>query len=141
MALERTLGIVKPDAVEQRKVGEVVAMIEASGLSIHAMRMIHLSRPQAEGFYEVHRGKPFFDELVRFMTRGPVVVMALEGEGAVLRYRELMGATDPAKAAAGTIREKYGTHVGENACHGSDSPENARVEVNYFFPGFELGSP
>ncbi|MDH5493860.1 MAG: nucleoside-diphosphate kinase [Myxococcales bacterium] len=139
MAIERTLSIIKPDAVEQHKIGEVVAMIEGAGLQIRAMRMIHLSRPQAEGFYAVHRERPFFGELVEFMTRGPVVVMVLEAEGAVAAYRALMGATNPAEAAEGTIRKAVGTNVGENACHGSDSAENARIEVGYFFPGYELG--
>jgi nucleoside-diphosphate kinase len=139
MAVERTLAIIKPDSVEQHHIGEIVAMMEGSGLTLLAMRMIRLSRPQAEGFYAVHRARPFFGELVEFMTRGPVVVMALEGEDAVARYRKLMGATDPAKADAGTIRKRFGSNVGENAVHGSDSAENARIEVAYFFPGFEVG--
>ena len=139
MALERTLSIIKPDAVEKHKIGGILAMIEESGLVIRAMRMVRLSRPQAESFYAVHKERPFFGELVEFMTRGPVVVAALEGEDAVTRYRELMGATDPAKADEGTIRKAYGSNVGENACHGSDSLENARKEVSFFFPGYELG--
>jgi len=139
MALERTLGIIKPDAVEKHKIGEILAMLEGSDLTIKAMKLIRLSRPQAEGFYAVHKERPFFGELIEFMTRGPVVVMALEGNDAVTRYRAIMGATDPAKAEGGTIRKKYGTNVGENACHGSDSLENARIEVNYFFPGYEIG--
>ncbi len=139
MAVERTLSIVKPDAVEKNSIGGIVAMIEAAGLKVKAMRMVRLSRPQAEGFYHVHRERPFFGELVQFMTRSPVVVMCLEGENAIARYREVMGATDPAKAPAGTIRKKYGSNIGENACHGSDSPETAAFEVSYFFPGYELG--
>lgn len=139
MATERTLSIIKPDAVEKHKIGEILAMIEGSGLVIKAMRMVRLSRPQAEAFYAVHRERPFYGELVEFMTRGPVVVAALEGEDAVARYRELMGATDPAKAAEGTIRKAVGSNVGENACHGSDSLDNARKEVSFFFPGYEVG--
>jgi nucleoside-diphosphate kinase len=139
MALERTLSIIKPDAVEKHRIGAILAMIEGSGLVIRAMRMVRLSRPQAESFYAVHRERPFYGELVEFMTRGPVVVAALEGEDAVTRYRELMGATDPAKANEDTIRKAHGTNVGENACHGSDSLENARKEVSFFFPGYELG--
>jgi len=140
MAVERTLGIVKPDAVEKNEIGEILAMIEDAGLVIRAMRMLRLSRPQAEAFYAVHRERPFFGELIQFMTRGPVVVVALEGDNAVTRYRELMGATDPAKADEGTIRKKHGTDVGENAVHGSDSSENAKTEIGFFFPGYELGS-
>src|SRR5690349_5969122 len=120
MAVERTLSIVKPDAVEKNRIGAIVAMIEGAGLKVRAMRMIHLSRKQAEGFYYVHRERKFFGELVEFMTRSPVVVMCLEGENAIARYREVMGATDPDKAAAGTIRKQHGSNIGENACHGSD---------------------
>jgi nucleoside-diphosphate kinase len=138
MAVERTLSIIKPDAVEQNHIGAILAMIEGAGLRIKAMRMMHLSRPVAEGFYAVHRERPFFGELVEFMTRGPVVVSVLEGENAIARYRELMGATDPAKAVAGTIRKAHGSNVGENAVHGSDAPETAQNEVRYFFPGYEL---
>lgn len=139
MAVERTLSIIKPDAVEKRSIGGIVAMIEGAGLKVKAMRMTHLSRPQAEGFYAVHKARPFFGELVEFMTRSPVVVMCLEGEDAITRYRNVMGATDPAKATAGTIRKQYGANIGENACHGSDAPETAAFEVSYFFPGYELG--
>jgi nucleoside-diphosphate kinase len=138
MAVERTLSIIKPDAVEQHNVGNILAMIQKAGLEIRAMRMIHLSRAQAEGFYEVHKDRPFFTELVEFMTRGPVVVSALEAENAVARYRKLMGATNPAEAEEGTIRKAYGTDIGENACHGSDSVENGRIEVAYFFPEYLL---
>jgi nucleoside-diphosphate kinase len=139
MAVERTLSIVKPDAVEKNSIGGVVALIEAAGLKVKAMKMVHLSRSVAEGFYAVHKARPFFGELVEFMTRSPVVVMCLEGESAVAKYREVMGATDPAKAAPGTIRKKYGSNIGENACHGSDAAETAAVEISYFFPGHELG--
>ena len=138
MAVERTLSIIKPDAVEQNDIGNILAMIESAGLTILGMRMLQLSRSQAEGFYEVHRDRPFFGELVEFMTRGPVVVTALEGKGAVARYRTLMGATNPKEADEGTIRKAYGTDIGENACHGSDSVENGRVEVAYFFPEYLL---
>ena len=139
MAVERTLSIVKPDAVENNHIGGVVAMIEAAGLKVKAMRMQHLSRGEAEGFYHVHRERKFFGELVEFMTRSPVVIMCLQGENAIARYREVMGATDPAKAAAGTIRKQYGSNIGENACHGSDAPETAAFEIGYFFRGLELG--
>ena len=138
MAVERTLSIIKPDAVEQNNIGNIVAMIQGAGLKLLGMRMLHLTRAQAEGFYEVHKERPFFGELVEFMTRGPVVVSALEGEGAVARYRALMGATNPDDAEEGTIRKAYGTDVGENACHGSDSVENGRIEVGYFFPEYLL---
>jgi len=138
MAVERTLSIIKPDAVEKHQIGAILAMIEGAGLHIKAMRMMHLSRPVAEGFYAVHKERPFFGELVEFMTRGPVVVSVLEGENAIAAYRELMGATDPAKAADGTIRKAYGANVGENAVHGSDAPETAQNEIRYFFPGYEL---
>ena len=138
MAIERTLGIIKPDAVEQSHIGGVLTMIEEAELLIKGLKMMRLSRPQAEGFYAVHKARPFFGELVEFMTRGPVVVVVLEGEDAIARYRKLMGATDPGKAEAGTIRKKYGSNVGENAVHGSDSAETARFEIGYFFPGMEL---
>ena len=138
MAVERTLSIIKPDAVEQNNIGNIVAMIQGAGLKLLGMRMLHLTRAQAEGFYEVHKERPFFGELVEFMTRGPVVVSALEGEDAVARYRALMGATNPDDAEEGTIRKAYGTDVGENACHGSDSVENGRIEVGYFFPEYLL---
>ena len=138
MAVERTLSILKPDTVEKHKIGEVIALLESSGLRPVAMRMLHLSRKAAEGFYAVHRERKFFGELVDFMTRGPVVAMVLEGENAVARYREVMGATDPAKAAEGTIRKRFAANVGENAVHGSDAADTARVEIAYFFPGHEL---
>jgi nucleoside-diphosphate kinase len=138
MAVERTLSIIKPDAVEQNNIGNILAMIQGAGLKLLGMRMLHLTRAQAEGFYEVHKERPFFGELVEFMTRGPVVVSALEGEDAVARYRALMGATNPADAEEGTIRKAYGTDVGENASHGSDSVENGKLEVGYFFPEYVL---
>ena len=138
MAVERTLSIIKPDAVEQNNIGNILAMIQGAGLQILGMRMLHLTRAQAEGFYEVHKDRPFFGELVEFMTRGPVVVSALEGEDAVASYRKLMGATNPEQADGGTIRKAYGTDVGENACHGSDSVENGKLEVAYFFPEYLL---
>jgi nucleoside-diphosphate kinase len=138
MAVERTLSIIKPDAVEQHNIGNILAMIQGAGLKILGMRMLHLTRAQAEGFYEVHKERPFFGELVEFMTRGPVVVSALEGDDAVARYRALMGATNPEDADEGTIRKAYGTDVGENACHGSDSVENGKIEVGYFFPEYLL---
>ena len=138
MAVERTLSIIKPDAVEQNNIGNILAMIQGADLKILGMRMLHLTRAQAEGFYEVHRERPFFGELVEFMTRGPVVVSALEGEDAVARYRALMGATNPEEAEEGSIRKAYGSNVGENACHGSDSVENGKIEVGYFFPEYLL---
>lgn len=137
MAIERTLSIIKPDAVEKNHIGGIIALIEGAGLKVKAMKMMHLSRPQAQGFYAVHKERPFFGELVEFMTRSPVVVMALEGENAIAKYRDVMGATDPKKAAEGTIRKKYGASIGENASHGSDAKETAAFEVAYFFPGFE----
>lgn len=138
MATEKTFAIVKPDAVEKNKIGEILAIIEKSGLKIRALRMMHMTRPVAEGFYHVHKARPFFGELVDFMTRGPCVVMVLEGEGAIARWRELMGATDPAKAADGTIRKLFGANVGENATHGSDGPDTAKFEINWFFRGLEV---
>src|ERR1700723_3856932 len=128
MAVERTLCIVKPDAVEKRKAGAILARIEEGGFRVLALRMRHLTRAEAEGFYEVHRQRPFFGELVQFMTRSPVVVAVLEKDGAVIGWRDLMGATDPAKAAPNTIRKLFGSNVGENATHGSDSSDNARLE-------------
>jgi len=138
MAVERTLCIVKPDAVEKHKTGAILAKIEEGGFRIVAMRMRHLTRAEAEGFYEVHKARPFFGELVQFMTRSPVVVAVLEKNDAVTGWRDLMGATDPAKAAPGTIRKLFGSNVGENATHGSDSLDNAKREIGYFFPGAEV---
>jgi len=138
MATELTLCIIKPDAVEKRKQGAILQRLLEEKFEVVAVRQARLTREQAEGFYAVHRGRPFYDELVRFMTRGPVMLIALQGENAVQRYREVIGATDPAKAAEGTIRKLYGTDVGENAVHGSDSAENGRIECAWFFPGHEL---
>lgn len=138
MAIERTLSILKPDTVEKNKIGEVIALIEKAGLKIIAAKMTHLSRPQAEGFYAVHKERPFFGELVEFMTRGPVVIMVLEGENAIATYRKVMGATNPAQAEEGTIRKLYAKDVGENAVHGSDGPDTAKQEIAYFFPGYEI---
>ena len=139
MAVERTLSIIKPDAVEKNCVGGIVKMIEEAGLKVRAMKMAHLSQQQAEGFYAVHKERPFFGELVQFMTRSPVVIMCLEGDNAIARYRDVMGATDPKKAADNTIRKLFGSNIGENACHGSDAKETAAFEIGYFFPGFEIG--
>lgn len=138
MALERTLCIIKPDAVEKKKAGAILAMLEESGFSILACKRTHLTRAVAEGFYAVHKARPFFGELVEFMTRSPVFVAVLEREDAVAQYRKVMGATDPAKADEGTIRKRFGANVGENAVHGSDSLENARIEIAYFFPASEV---
>ena len=138
MATERTFGIIKPDAVEKNAIGGVIGMIEQSGLEVVGLRYTRLSPAQAEGFYAVHRDRPFFKSLVAFMTSGPCVVMALEGDNAITRYRELMGPTDSKKSPPGTIRNKYGTDIEKNAVHGSDGPETAKFELGYFFPGYEL---
>jgi nucleoside-diphosphate kinase len=140
MALERTLSIIKPDAVKKNVIGEILARFEKAGLRIIAARMRHLSRAEAEGFYAVHRERPFFRDLVDFMISGPVLIQVLEGENAVARNRELMGATDPKKAAKGTIRADFAQSIDANAVHGSDSAENARTEVAYFFPAAEVYS-
>lgn len=136
MAIERTLSIIKPDA--QPKAGHIIQHLIDGGLRPVAMRAMRLTREQAKGFYHVHRERPFFTALVEFMSSGPVVVMVLEGENAIARNRELMGATDSKKAASGTIRHKYGTDIERNAVHGSDAPETAREEIGYFFSGAEL---
>src|SRR5919109_876134 len=138
MAVEQTLSIIKPDAVKKNAIGEILARFEAAGLRIVAARMMHLSRAQAEGFYAVHRHRPFFRDLVEFMISGPVVVQVLEGDDAIARNRELMGATDPKKAATGTIRADFAESIDANAVHGSDAPDTARVEIAYFFPLCEL---
>jgi nucleoside-diphosphate kinase len=138
MALERTLSIVKPDGVSGNLIGEVYRRFEQAGLSIIAARMLHLSQREAEGFYAVHRERPFFRDLVRYMTSGPVLVQVLEGEGAIARNRDLMGATDPAKAAAGTIRADLATSIERNVVHGSDALESAAREIAYFFSTTEL---
>ena len=133
MAKERTLCIIKPDAVEKKKTGAILAMLEDKGFEIVALKKQHFSRAVAEGFYAVHKARPFFGELVEFMMRSPVVIAVLERDDAVAEYRKLMGATDPAKADAGTIRKAHGGSVGENAVHGSDSADNAKGEIGYFF--------
>jgi nucleoside-diphosphate kinase len=136
--MERTLCIIKPDAVEKRVQGPILARLQEEGFRIVTMKQTQLSRKMAEGFYAIHKERPFFDELCTFMTRSPVVIVALERENAVAHYRKVIGATDPAKADAGTVRKLYGSNVGENAVHGSDSVENGRSECAYFFPGYEL---
>ena len=134
MAVERTLSIIKPDAVASNVIGKIYSRFETNGLRIVAAQMRHLSRAEAEGFYAVHRDRPFFSDLVDFMTSGPVVVQVLEGEGAIQKNRDVMGATDPSKAAAGTIRKDFAESIEANAVHGSDGFETASVEVAYFFP-------
>jgi nucleoside-diphosphate kinase len=138
MALERTLSIVKPDGVSGNLIGEVYRRFEKSGLKVVAARMLHLSQREAEGFYAVHRARPFFADLVRYMCSGPVVVQVLEGEGAIARNREIMGATDPKKAAPGTIRADFATSIEQNVVHGSDSPETAAFEIGYFFAATQI---
>jgi nucleoside-diphosphate kinase len=138
MALERTLSIIKPDAVRKNVVGEILARFERAGLNIVAAKMKRLSRAEAEGFYAVHRERPFFAALVEFMISGPVLISVLEGEGAITKNRDLMGATDPKKAAAGTIRADFADSIDANAVHGSDAPETAAQEIAYFFPTIEL---
>jgi nucleoside-diphosphate kinase len=140
MAAERTLSIIKPDAVAKNAIGQILARFEAAGLTIVAARMKHLSRAEAEGFYAVHRERPFFKDLVEFMSSGPVMIQVLEGEGAIARNRELMGATDPKKAAPGTIRADFAQSIDANAVHGSDAPETARSEIACFFPSLEIHS-
>jgi nucleoside-diphosphate kinase len=140
MALERTLSIIKPDAVAKNVIGEIYARFEKAGLKVVAAKMKQLSRAEAEGFYAVHRERPFFKPLVDFMISGPVMIQALEGEGAVLKNRDLMGATDPKKAAPGTIRADFAQSIDANAVHGSDAPETAQVEIAYFFAGTEISS-
>jgi nucleoside-diphosphate kinase len=138
MAIERTFGIIKPDAVAKGEIGAIIDMIEKGGLRVVALRQARLTTSEAEGFYAVHRARPFFGALVSFMTSGPVVLMALEGDGAIARYRVLMGATDSKRAAEGTIRHRHGTDIEKNAVHGSDGPETARFELGYFFRASEL---
>ena len=140
MTTERTLSIIKPDAVAKNVIGKIYSRFETNGLKIIAARMAWLSRPEAEGFYAVHRERPFFKDLVEFMISGPVMIQVLEGEGAIAKNRELMGATDPKKADAGTIRADFAQSIDANAVHGSDAPDTARVEVGYFFPGMEVFS-
>ena len=138
MAIERTLSIIKPDAVAKNVIGKIYSRFESNGLKIVAARMVHLSRREAEGFYAVHRERPFFKDLVEFMISGPVMVQVLEGEGAIAKNRDLMGATDPKKAAPGTIRADFADSIDANAVHGSDAPETAAVEVAYFFPALNV---
>ncbi|HEX7329241.1 MAG TPA: nucleoside-diphosphate kinase [Casimicrobiaceae bacterium] len=138
MAVERTLSIIKPDAVAKNVIGEIVSRFERAGLRIAAAKMLQLSRADAEGFYAVHRERPFFRDLVDFMTTGPVLVQVLEGENAIAKNRELMGATDPKKADRGTIRADFAQSIDANAVHGSDSPETARTEIAYFFPAHNV---
>jgi nucleoside-diphosphate kinase len=138
MAVERTLCIIKPDAVEKKKTGAILSLLEEKGFTIVGLRKLHMAQSVAEGFYAVHKARPFFGELVDFMKRSPVVVAVLEREDAVAQYRAAMGATDPAKAEAGTIRKLYASSIGENAVHGSDSLDNAKIEIGYFFPASEV---
>jgi nucleoside-diphosphate kinase len=140
MAVERTLSIIKPDAVAKNVIGQIYARFENAGLKIVAAKMVRLSRSDAEGFYAVHKGRPFFNDLVEFMSSGPVMIQVLEGESAILRNRDLMGATDPKKAAAGTIRADFAESIDANAVHGSDGPETAAVEIGYFFPSQQVYS-
>jgi nucleoside-diphosphate kinase len=141
MAVEQTLSIIKPDAVKKNVIGKILARFEDAGLRIVAARMMHLSRAEAEGFYAVHRERAFFKDLVEFMISGPVMIQVLEGENAIARNRELMGATDPRKAAKGTIRADFADSIDANAVHGSDGPETARKEITYFFPRMDERKP
>ncbi|HEX2456902.1 MAG TPA: nucleoside-diphosphate kinase [Vicinamibacterales bacterium] len=136
--MQQTLAIIKPDAIAARHAGQIIQRIEEAGFQIRAMRMVHLSQREAEGFYAVHRERPFFGSLTKFMASGPVVVLALEAPDAILKWRSLMGATDPAKADAGTLRKTFGKSIENNATHGSDAPETAAFELSYFFPGMQL---
>ena len=138
MAIERTLSIIKPDAVAKNVIGQIYARFEAAGLKVVAARMAHLSRQEAEQFYAVHKERPFFKDLVDFMISGPVMIQVLEGDNAILKYREIMGATDPSKAADGTIRKLHAKSVGENSVHGSDAAETAAIEIAQFFSGNEI---
>lgn len=138
MALERTFAIIKPDAVERKLAGRILARLEQEGFTVRAMRLQHLTKREAEGFYAVHAARPFFGELTTFMSSGPCVLLALEAEGAIAKWRALMGATDPAKAEAGTLRKEFGQSIDKNATHGSDAPETAAFELGYFFRGLEL---
>lgn len=140
MAIERTLSIIKPDAVAKNVIGQIYSRFENAGLKIIAARMMHLSRTEAEGFYAVHRERPFFNDLVSFMISGPVIVQVLEGENAISSHRDLMGATDPKKAEKGTIRADFAESIDANAVHGSDASETARVEISYFFPSLNIHS-
>jgi nucleoside-diphosphate kinase len=137
--MERTLAIIKPDAVAARHAGAILQRIESAGFVLRGMRLVHLTRSEAEGFYAVHRERPFFGSLTGFMSSGPAIVLALESDDAIRRWRDLMGATDPEKAAPGSLRREFGTSIERNATHGSDAPETAAVELDYFFRGVELG--
>ena len=138
MAIEKTLSIIKPDAVAKNVIGEIYSRFEKAGLKVIAARMAHLSRADAEGFYAVHKARPFFNDLVSFMISGPVMIQVLEGDGAILKNRDLMGATDPKKAAAGTIRADFADSIDANAVHGSDAPETAALEIAYYFPALNV---
>ena len=138
MAIERTLSIIKPDAVAKNVIGQIYARFEGAGLKIVAARMVHLSRGEAEAFYAVHKARPFFNDLVKFMISGPVVVQVLEGEGAIAKNREVMGATNPANAAAGTIRKEFAESIEANSVHGSDAPETAANEIKFFFRDLDI---
>jgi nucleoside-diphosphate kinase len=140
VTVERTLSIIKPDAVAKNVIGKILSRFESNGLRIVAARMMHLSRQQAEGFYAVHRERPFFKDLVDFMVSGPIMIQVLEGENAIQKNRDLMGATDPKKAATGTIRADFAESIDANAVHGSDGPETAKVEIAYFFPALDVCS-
>jgi nucleoside-diphosphate kinase len=140
MSIERTLSIVKPDAVAKNVIGQIMARFESAGLKIAAAKMIHLSREQAQAFYAVHKARPFFNDLVAFMISGPVLIQVLEGENAIAKNRDLMGATDPKKAAKGTIRADFAASIDANAVHGSDAPETAAAEIGFFFPGMSIYS-
>ncbi len=140
MAIEKTLSIIKPDAVAKNVIGEIYSRFEKAGLKVIAARMAHLSRAEAEGFYAVHKARPFFNDLVSFMISGPVMIQVLEGEGAILKNRDLMGATDPKKAVAGTIRADFADSIDANAVHGSDAPETAAAEIAYYFPALNVYS-
>jgi len=136
--MQRTLGIIKPDAVKKNVIGKIISIIEENGIKIKAMKMVKLTEEQAKGFYYVHKDKPFFNDLIKFMTSGPVVLMLLEGENVIEKWRKLMGATDPEKADEGTIRKLYGTDIEKNAVHGSDAVETAEYETKYFFNALEV---
>ena len=136
--MERTFAIIKPDAFRAGNAGKILVRIYDEGFKVVGLKKLYLSKIEAQGFYAVHKGKPFFDELTTFMSSGPCIVMVLEAEGAILKWRDLMGATDPKAAAEGTLRQQFGTFVGENATHGSDAPDTAAFEIGYFFSGLEL---
>lgn len=138
--MEKTLSIIKPDAVKKNQIGNIIARFEKAGLKVVAAKMLHLNKEKAEGFYAVHKGKPFFNDLVKFMTSGPILVQVLEGDKAIERNREIMGATNPANAKEGTIRKDFAENIERNAVHGSDSPETAKTEIAYFFTNSEIFS-